>query len=120
MKKFVTIISIALILLVVGYFIGIYTFVNGNIASVIIKNQTERSIMTATINHESGSIIAANIKKGHSQRTRFVTNGGKTYSIKVTFDDNRTIYSDSDRAIKNGDITVEAVTDSGIVSTTRK
>ncbi len=63
MKKFVTIISIALILLVVGYFIGIYTFVNGNIASVIIKNQTERSIMTATINHESGSIIAANIKK---------------------------------------------------------
>jgi hypothetical protein len=115
MKKFIAIITGALVLFGAGFFIGNNTFEKGNIASIIFENQAERSIMTAIVSHETGSTITANIKKGRSQRVRFFNKGSTRYSLKITFDDNRTIYSASDRAIKNGEVNIETVRDSVII-----
>lgn len=120
MKKFIAILTVVLVLFGAGFLIGMNTFVKGNIATIVFKNQTERSIMTATVSHETGSTIAANIRKNHSQRVRFFTKAPNRYSLKITFDDNRTIYSASDRAIKNGETNIETVRDSVIDGTVDK
>jgi len=115
MKKILLIIGGTIVVFISGFIIGRRTFMKGNIASVIIRNQSAHTIMTATINHETGSVIAANIKKGRSEHVRFLTGSPNSYSITATFDDNRTIYSDSARAIENGNIIVETIRDSVIV-----
>jgi hypothetical protein len=59
------------------------------------------------------------IKKNQKQRLRFFTKDQNNYTIRVTFDDNRTIYSQTHRPIKSGDAVLETVTDSTIVAETR-
>jgi hypothetical protein len=120
MKKFFALFAGAFVLFGAGFLVGMNSFVKGNIASIVFKNQAERSIMTAVVSHETGSTIAANIKRDRSQRVRFFTKGPNRYSLKITFDDNRTIYSASDRAIKNGEVNIETVRDSVIVGTADK
>ncbi|MBN1130998.1 MAG: hypothetical protein JXA71_18560 [Chitinispirillaceae bacterium] len=114
MKKFLTAVIIGFVLLATGFFLGMFLAMKSNIASIEIVNRSDRSIMTATVSHEKGSAIAANIKKNHKQRVRFFTRGLNNYSLKITFDNNMTIYSETGRPVKNGDTVREIVTDSTI------
>jgi hypothetical protein len=112
MKKFLIVVIVGIVLIGTGFFIGRHSYMKGNIAAIDIVNQSGRSIMTATVNHEKGSAIAANIKKNRSQRVRFFTHGPNRYSLKITFDNNQTIYSAADRDIRNGEAIREIVSDS--------
>jgi hypothetical protein len=88
----------------------------GAIATIDIINQSGRAIMTATVNHEKGSSIAANIKPNRKQHVRFYSKGPNRYSLTITFDNNKTIRSETDRTIKNGEIIRETVNDSTIAA----
>lgn len=119
MKKFLYVIVAALVLFGTGFFLGMNLTLKGNLAAIDIDNRSGHSIMTAIASHEKGSAIAANIKKNHKQRLRFFTQGQNNYTIRVTFDDNRTIYSTTARPIKNGESVGEIVDDSTITADNR-
>jgi hypothetical protein len=114
MKKFLFVVVAAIVLFGTGFFIGMHLTLKGNLAEIAIENRSEHSIMTAIVSHEKGSAIAANIKKNRTQRVRFFTHGPNHYTMRVTFDDNRTIYSQDRRPIENGETVRETVTDSTV------
>jgi hypothetical protein len=119
MKKILIFLAAALLLLGAGIIIGVNLSDKWNLAGVKIENRSGRVIMTAIVSHEKGSAIAANIKKNHNQRVRFFTQGQNYYTIRATFDDNRTIYSQARRPIKNGETAKEIVDDSTITPDNR-
>ena len=107
----------AIVVLAASMFVfGLNRGLNWNLAEVDIVNKAGHAIMTATINHEKGSAIAANIKRNKKERVRFFTKGINTYSLRVTFDNNTTLYSEGKRIIKNGEIIIETIGDSAIVA----
>jgi hypothetical protein len=119
MKKIVAAITIALSLFTAGIILGMSIANKGNLAAVAIENRSRHAIMTAIVNHEQGSAIAANIKKNRTHRIRFFTHGPNNYAIRITFDDNRTIYSQARRPIRNGGTVQEIVDDSTITADNR-
>jgi hypothetical protein len=119
MKKFLVATAVALALLGSGIILGMNISSKGNLAAIDIENRSKHTIMTAIVSHEQGSAIAANIKKNHTQRLRFFTRGPNHYTVRTTFDDNRTIYSQASRAIKNGERLREIVDDSTITADNR-
>jgi hypothetical protein len=119
MKKVLTTIILALVLFGAGMLIGMNIENKNTLAAIDIENRSARPIMTAIVNHEQGSAVAANIKKSRTQRVRFFTKGQNHYTIRVTFDDNRTVYSQARRSIKNGETAREIVDDSTITADNR-
>jgi multisubunit Na+/H+ antiporter MnhC subunit len=103
---------VAAVLFCAGFFLGLRHEKRRSCVAIEILNQSVHAIMTVTVRHQNGSVIAANIKKNHKQRIRFLTKGQNTYSLTITFDNNKTIYSKFDRVIHNGETIRETVTDS--------
>lgn len=115
MKKVLLWCGAAVVLLTTGVVVGIFMANSWNLASVEFRNRSSHPIMTAIVSHEKGSVIAANIKKNRTQRVRFYTRGQNHYTVRVTFDDNRTIYSQVRRPVKNGVTVQESISDSAII-----
>jgi hypothetical protein len=114
MKKLLVGAIIAAVLFCIGYFLGLNRGVRKNIASVEIVNESGMAIMTATIRHEAGTVIVANIKKNRRERVRFYTKGPNSYTLSVTLENNRTLYCDTSRVILSGETVKEVVGDSTI------
>ena len=120
MKKMLIGLAVAVTLPLAGFIFGLNRGMRLNIVDVYIVNGSNRTIMAATIQHEKGSVIAANIKSNRKERVRFYSAGRNRYSMRVTFDDNRTLYSDSSRAVHSGETLTETVNDSAITATGRQ
>ena len=114
MKKIIAVIIISLVLFGAGILLGMNIENKRNLAGVDVENRSGHTIMTAIVSYEQGNVTAANIKKNRTRRVRFFTHGPNHYTIRVTLDDNRTIYAQSRRAIKNGETVRELVTDSTV------
>ncbi|MBN1128430.1 MAG: hypothetical protein JXA71_05555 [Chitinispirillaceae bacterium] len=104
----------AIVLFCAGYILGLRHEKRRSSAVVEIVNRSGHSIMTVNLRHQSGSVRAVNIKKRHKARIRFITRGPNSYSLKIILDNNKTIYSEIDRTIRNGEVIVETVTDSTV------
>ncbi|MBN2037906.1 MAG: hypothetical protein JW768_14285 [Chitinispirillaceae bacterium] len=115
MKKLLAGAIVTALLFGIGFLLGLHRGSRKNIAAVDIVNESGIAIMTATIRHEAGTVIAANIKKNRRERVRFYTKRPNGYTITVTLENNRTLYSDTSRAIQGGDLVREVVSDSAIV-----
>jgi hypothetical protein len=109
----------AAVLFCAGFILGFRHEKRRSSAAVEIVNQSGHAIMTVTVRHQSGSVRAVNIKKRHKARIRFITRGPNTYSLKIILDNNKTIYSEIDRTIRNGEVIVETVTDATVFAEVR-
>jgi hypothetical protein len=107
---------VAAVLFGSGFFLVLRHEKKRSCAVVEIVNQSGHAIMTVNVRYQNGCVMAANIKKNHKERIRFLTKGQNTYSLKITFDSNKTIYSEPDRAIRNGETIRETVTDTTVTA----
>jgi hypothetical protein len=98
----------------VVFLIGRNSGIKSITATIDLYNGSNFSIMTAVVEHETGSSIVASIKRNRTQKIRLLVQGPTAYSLKVTFENNKTIYSRKNRYIKNGDKIKEIVSDSTI------
>jgi hypothetical protein len=118
MKKSLTVVFGLAAFFLFGFILGIRFEKRASVAAIELYNQSGATIMTAVANHDHGSALAANIGKNKKGRISFLTKGRTSYSLKVTFPNNKTVYSNAMANIKNGDCITVIVTDTTIVPLT--
>jgi hypothetical protein len=98
----------------VVFFMGRISGVKSICSTVNVYNGGSSSIMTAEVEHETGSSIAASIKKKRTRKIRILVRDSTAFSLKATFENNKTVYSQKIGPIKTGNEIKLVVTDSTI------
>jgi len=115
MKKLLTFIIVLIILMSIVFIAGYRIALRATLVTVTIRNNASLTIGSARVEHEQGTVVAADIKRNRTARIPFYSKGKNRYKLSVVFENNRTLYS-ADRQVKPGDRLQESVTDSVITA----
>lgn len=85
----------------------------GRPVTVVVRNDSEKSIARVRIEHERGVEAAENIATGEARTMKFIGGGESSYTLHVRFADGSEV-SSSPRYAESGYEVVETVSGSGI------
>jgi hypothetical protein len=114
MRKFIMGLSFFVVVLGIVFFIGRDSGIKSISATIDLYNGSNSTVMTAVVQHETGSSIIASINKNRTKKIRILVQDSTDYSLKATFENNKTVYSQKNRYIKHGNEVKEIITDSTI------